>query len=152
MDAAPLFPSVLKGVDLSFYEVLLALGLKVSLRQVLQVGGGEDWGDESSTGDDPADQDADPMAALITTSCVSQYSTGTTVTEAGGNEYDSWEDVRRGFGGSLDVFWLNHSLFSTGQEGFIHLTYGNEPGVNTLYTYMAIIFQVKKWEDNERAK
>ncbi|OAA65394.1 Oxoglutarate/iron-dependent oxygenase [Niveomyces insectorum RCEF 264] len=149
LETAPLFPSILKGVDLSFYNVLQALGLKPWVRQVLQAGGG--WYEIPSMDKDKHDSaDSDPIAALTTASRVSHSSAGTRVTEVGGYDGYTLENIRESFGENLDILWLNKPLPTTGQEGYVHLTYGNEAGVNTMYTYIGIIFEVKEWRNKKR--
>ncbi|EPE06419.1 2og-fe oxygenase family protein [Ophiostoma piceae UAMH 11346] len=145
---APLFPSILKGVDLTFYKVLEALRLETMVRQVLQEGGGMDYYDDD---DEYSREDADVHPG-VTISRVAKYASGTTFTSVGGHDSYTWDDIRNDYGRAYDVVWLNEALPATGQQGFAHLAYGNEAEIGTLYTYMAIIFKVDKWSDKELEK
>ncbi|EFX02814.1 hypothetical protein CMQ_2743 [Grosmannia clavigera kw1407] len=148
---APLFPSVLKGVDLSFYKVLTVLGMKVSVRQALSpekkyLKRYEYFKNKASANQGTV---ADPMKALVTESYVSKIS-DVKITRAGGNESHTEEDVLKVFGVCHNIFWINQSHPSAQQKGFVHLTYGNGAGINHLYTSVVMLFKVKEWEGEKR--
>ncbi|RFU25895.1 hypothetical protein B7463_g10442, partial [Scytalidium lignicola] len=132
---APLFPSVLKGVDLCLYSVLQELGLEVQVRPVL------------NATRDPYDYDSDNSedgGATDTKWYVGDESKGLVTTDTGGYDGASWKDIWSGFGNQLDVHWLNTPTAKPTQEGYVHLTYGNEAGINSIYTYITLIVQLKR--------
>ena len=142
---AQLFPSVLKGVDLLLYSLLRALDLKVDIRPVLQDVSDVYWGDYD---DDSSRKQGDPYDEEMKTtmSYVRKTMDGIVVTETGGYE-ESTEEILEGFGNPVRVKWLNQPV--AGQQGYVHMTYGNEAGIRALYTYTSLIVELPSKEASE---
>ncbi|KAF2795417.1 hypothetical protein K505DRAFT_382401 [Melanomma pulvis-pyrius CBS 109.77] len=114
-------PAILKGSDMAVYSIFLALGLDISVRPILSLE--DNWffdfydiNDQNYVGDK-----------------LRQIK----LTEAGNYEDEDSNEILREFGGKwLKVNWLTHP--TSKNVGFVHMTYGNEPGINHVYTYAAL--------------
>ncbi|KXJ88481.1 hypothetical protein Micbo1qcDRAFT_207207 [Microdochium bolleyi] len=129
---------VLKGTDLAVVSVFKALGMVVQVKSILQGkntlrhcyfyhGDDEDW---------PGDRQSDHLGQTL-------------VTEEGGHDCAEIEHIMEAFGDELrDVTWLTDVKHNDGH--FVHLTYGNEPGVMKHYTQAAILVTVPPSAERSR--
>ncbi|KAL8364539.1 hypothetical protein RB595_003697 [Gaeumannomyces hyphopodioides] len=121
-------PYVLKGADMAVYAVFRAHGLKVRLRPVL-----------------PRmryDEDHDSGPRFNTR--VGTHLGELTVTEVGGNEEYTWDDIWDEWPHDrAHVNWLKGPGPRGSKEAtFVHLTYGNNAGVSTMYARLALLVKV----------
>ncbi|KAH8805189.1 hypothetical protein F5884DRAFT_798665 [Xylogone sp. PMI_703] len=126
---APLFPSVLKGVDLCLFSVFKKLGLDVHVRRVLR----------SEIESIYGTREADCVKETMARPYVSKHSEGLTITERGGEDDSTQHQIWSVFGKRSRVLWLNSAMGKPKQMSFVHLTYGNQAGVNVMYTYAVLI-------------
>ncbi|KAI0386945.1 hypothetical protein F5Y04DRAFT_74033 [Hypomontagnella monticulosa] len=143
-------PGILKGADMAVYAVFHALGLQVHVKAVLD----ENYGNESmyylnesmcyregmyyrneSTWWDP---DYEPSSA----SRIGDWGNIQT-TDRGGDCGDSWERIIDSFRlGQVEVNWLTGHENKHKSTGFVHLTYGNQAGIDSIYTYAVLLVKV----------
>jgi hypothetical protein len=69
----------------------------------------------------------------------------------GGWDGYTYDDIWSGFGKPTDVLWINAPSDETAQDGYVHLTYGNEAGINALYTYAALFVELPAKKADETA-
>ncbi|KAJ4299289.1 hypothetical protein N0V90_004533 [Kalmusia sp. IMI 367209] len=123
-------PGVLKGSDMAVYSVFLALGLNVCIRPVLDLFPSEffrewEWA-KSYEQDECADKDFIGLGLKELQ-----------VSEIGILE-EPPENILGYWGGDwLKVNWLTQPTKKN--INFVHLTYGNQPGINYVYTHAALI-------------
>lgn len=140
---APLFPSVLKGVDLFLYSVLRALDLKVDIRPVMQ-DVTDDYYDYDDEPKDPYDEQMKTTKSYVRSSM-----DGIVVTRDGCYSM-AIEEILSGFANPVRVKWLNEPV--AGQQGFVRMTCGNEAGIEALYTYASLIVELSSKEASETSK
>ncbi|KAB5526431.1 hypothetical protein GE09DRAFT_1229269 [Coniochaeta sp. 2T2.1] len=123
-------PAVLKGTDMAVYAVFRAHGLKVYVRPVVKW---TRW---------YADEDYDSDPEFNTRAGINLGEL--TVTEVGGDEDTNWDDIWSEWPHDrLDVNWLTDPGPQELEDAsLVHLTYGNQAGVNTVYTHAALLVKV----------
>ncbi|KAK2773447.1 hypothetical protein FQN53_004167 [Emmonsiellopsis sp. PD_33] len=152
---SPLFPSILKGIDLQVYSTFHALGLDVQVRTALPDSrtSSDPWWDNDEYDEQQSESEEFPEDAPTFLSHRSDTE-GTNITDACTDEGFGWDEVLSAFGTEVRVRWLNYCPGGRGgglsQPGFVHGTYGNEAGVDALYTYAVIIARVKEGKERER--
>ncbi|KAF2649770.1 hypothetical protein K491DRAFT_683553 [Lophiostoma macrostomum CBS 122681] len=138
-EGAKALPGVLKGADMAVYSVFKALGLKMSVRPIFDLGNFYDDDDDyygSSDGEEEDDHSIKQTGSFILNSCG-----GVCVTEVGGGEESNEEILQAASGRWLKVNWLTDpSAFS--EISFVHLTYGNEAGISQVYSHAALVVTV----------
>ncbi|KAF2192854.1 hypothetical protein K469DRAFT_692973 [Zopfia rhizophila CBS 207.26] len=105
-------PSVLKGSDMVIYSIFLALGLQVSVHPILDHKCDYEYRYLKECHDRCETEDEETRS-FFTHNYVGKKLEEVVVTEAGGYE-ESYKEIAR-------------------------LSYGNEPGINTLYTHAALL-------------
>ncbi|KAI1451685.1 hypothetical protein F4805DRAFT_81424 [Annulohypoxylon moriforme] len=122
-------PGILKGADMAVYAVFRSLGLKVLVKTVLD----EDKVNKMTDRDEPYDA---PLTR------VGDWGTVVT-TEAGGHEEATWLDIFRDFSRSkVQINWLTKRQKENRNTGFVHLTYGNQVGMHSIYTYAILLVKI----------
>ncbi|KAI1491165.1 hypothetical protein F5X96DRAFT_490204 [Biscogniauxia mediterranea] len=122
-------PGILKGADMAVYTVFRALGLKVKVKTVLDDEEAnhimEAWGGKPFSGNRIGSWDS------------------INITETGGCEDDDWKAIIRSFPHyKLKVNWLTDRRAEFRKMGFVHMTYGNEAGIDAMYTYAILLVKV----------
>ncbi|KAF2734385.1 hypothetical protein EJ04DRAFT_576923 [Polyplosphaeria fusca] len=125
-------PGILKGSDMAVFAVFQALHLKVAIRPVFDL-------DDFELGMNYDDEDSEPRQWDLIGMNLSQPC----FTDRGGGDGEDPEYILAEANGErLQICWLtqpkNPSL------GMVHLTYGNQPEIDALYTHAAIIVTVPK--------
>jgi len=140
-------PAVLKGADLAVYSVFKALGLKVDIRAVLDPSS-EDSDEEhcSDSGEEYCcDSDEEHYTGRkINDSknrCFLRRNYGDIeITEVGGFEESKYEICQAFASQEVEVTWLTQPVWR--ELGMVHLTYGNQAGIDCKYAYAALIVEV----------
>ncbi|USP77941.1 hypothetical protein yc1106_05215 [Curvularia clavata] len=144
-EGAKALPTVLKGVDMAVYSVFKRLGQRVKVRPVFDLDNPGLWNDEyDDTQDEDEDQESEEngVKAFVGNSCGQIV-----VTDAGGYEGSSNDEILRAAPGDwLRVVWLNRP--SSTNMSFVHMTYGNQAGVNEVYTSAALIITISPFKDS----
>lgn len=125
-------PSVLKGADMAVYAVFRAHGLKVWVRPVLErTRDNEDYGEDYDS-----DLEFNTRAGI--------HLGELAVTEVGGCDGYTQDDIWSEWPHDrLDVNWLTGPGPPELEEAtFVHLTYGNQAGVDTVYAPLALLVGV----------
>ncbi|KAI2473118.1 hypothetical protein F4781DRAFT_380618 [Annulohypoxylon bovei var. microspora] len=131
-------PGILKGADMALYTVFHALGLHVRVKTVLD----RNKVDEINEWDSDSYSDYEHEHEASSLSRIGDWGT-IEMTEAGGDDGDEMEEIINSFGHSeVQVNWLTRQKEECRNRGFIHLTYGNESGVDYMYTYAAFIIKI----------
>lgn len=134
-EAKVALPWILKGADMAVYEVFRALGLKVEVRAVLDhLRDYEDYGEEYSTSDD-----GEPGGEI---NFLGNELGEIHITEVGGFEEAYLEIIEDYPSDRVQVRWLTEPRWP--DIGMVHLTYGNQAGIDYKYTYAALIVTVPK--------
>ncbi|KAF2117341.1 hypothetical protein BDV96DRAFT_611764 [Lophiotrema nucula] len=150
-EGAAKLPGILKGSDMAIYSVFKGLGLEVSVKSVLDILNNSlfdpsDY-DDYMSGEDNSDGDIDENTETKLRkprwwdgSYLKNIEGDVVVAEVGGYE-ESVEEIL-GVSGARqsDVLWLTRPIH--GNVGMVHLTYGNEAGINCLYTHAALIIEI----------
>ncbi|KLU88234.1 hypothetical protein MAPG_07221 [Magnaporthiopsis poae ATCC 64411] len=124
-------PSVLKGADMAVYAVFRAHGLKVFIRPV-----------HPPTRDDEDNEYYDSDSEFNTRAGI--HLGELTLTELGGDDGSCQDDVWNEWPHDrLDVNWLTSPGPEELEEAtFVHLTYGNQAGVDAVYMHAALLVEV----------
>ncbi|KAF2275872.1 uncharacterized protein EI97DRAFT_474463 [Westerdykella ornata] len=125
-------PAVLKGADMAVYTIFKALDLPTSIRPFLYI---DDW--YHPTFDWRSQRLSD-----TSTTYVGGKMRPLVITERGG-EGDGPDDILPSFEGDwLKVNWLIKPVKDTACVNLIHLTYGNQAGIDCVYSYAALIVTI----------
>ncbi|KAI1384813.1 uncharacterized protein F4822DRAFT_374042 [Hypoxylon trugodes] len=130
-------PGILKGADMAVYTVFRALGLKVRARTVLDDKEAIDrlymWGEEEDIKGPKKDESLSRIGNWGPIK----------VTNSGGWEGDFLDDVLNEFSPQRPtVNWLTTPRGRHGDTGYVHLTYGNEAGIEAMYTHAILLVEV----------
>ncbi|KAI1087326.1 hypothetical protein F5B19DRAFT_77861 [Rostrohypoxylon terebratum] len=121
-------PGILKGADMAVYTIFRALGLNVSIRAVL---------DEDEIIKDWELQGYDYQPTSLTR--IRMW--GTLVTTSTGGYEEGLDEILDDFSSVKGkVNWLTRGKHES--LGFVHLTYGNEPGISHMYTRAALLIEI----------
>ncbi|KAF2825289.1 hypothetical protein CC86DRAFT_41658 [Ophiobolus disseminans] len=132
-EAAKELPGTLKGSDMAVYDVFRALGLRVKVYAILA-------GDNNDGYEDYEDEDEDEDEGDLRCSILGELC-GLQVTEEGGYDGSTLREITDAWGGQhVNVTWANEPQHLG--PGLVHLTYGNQAGVDTMYSSAAIIVQI----------
>ncbi|KAI0595483.1 hypothetical protein F4775DRAFT_569220, partial [Biscogniauxia sp. FL1348] len=122
-------PGILKGADMAVYTVFHALGLQVKVKTVLD--------------DDEANEIMEERGANASLGSRIGSWNNIRTTSTGGWDGHEWEDIIRCFPHhQVKVNWLTERREEFKKMGFVHLTYGNEAGIGTMYTYAVLLVKI----------
>ncbi|OAG10945.1 uncharacterized protein CC84DRAFT_1084719 [Paraphaeosphaeria sporulosa] len=133
-EGAQQLPGVLKGSDMAVYSVFQSLRLEIEVKSVLDSQNGL-FRDQYRYYDD-----SDETTRKKDLSYIRRLGE-VVVTETGGYE-EPLQEIIDEFGDAVDVLWLTQPRHAN--VGMVHLTYGNQAGINAIYTYAALIVNIPK--------
>ncbi|KAJ4377977.1 hypothetical protein N0V83_000807 [Neocucurbitaria cava] len=144
-DGARTLPQTLKGSDMAVYDVFKAVGLELQVRAVLDTRNSlneyiADYEERNMyNSEDEVRSDYEPPR-LQTHTVVGKLG-GYGTTETGGWEGDGLDEVIEEWSESfMNIVWVNEPHHSS--LDMVHLTYGNEAGIGTLYSFAALLVTI----------
>ncbi|KAK3933915.1 hypothetical protein QBC46DRAFT_325883 [Diplogelasinospora grovesii] len=127
-------PTTLKGTDMALFAVFKQLGLKVTVKPIIS----------------DIDEIYEPENDLDREPCMGEIPGMIVITSLGGNDGDDARDILKEFGDRVSgVNWITGPRWK--DLAMFHLTYGNEPGVNAVYAYPALMVDIPSAAERAKA-